>query len=655
MAIFIIHSFSSSIGSANVVSTPSIDWLLSIVIVRIFLTNILKVIPTRCYKLSSELKQEALENRLNLIRYLSHEMRTPLNTVFIGLDYIITEMQRVKEELLILSKAQQSVDCMEVCSPKSTGSDTFSLEQINDVLSTSNHVLDSCHIALETLNDLLTLDKIGDGKFVISATIHNPVKLVRSCAGPFSINAHEKNICFNIFNHDRSIDQNEAIDSEVGIQNHEMEEYFIEVDEFKICQVIRNLLSNALKFSPRDGTVKVITEVFKYDAKTSKVTGNATNNMKFDRIVRVSVMDNGPGISLEDQKKLFGKYVQFNAGALQSGKGSGLGLWISRSIVEMHGGVLNAHSDGEGKGSVFFMELPLYLKKNCNRDLSDDVCFSLDGSSKRDVTEGHSDSDFLNSMDRKDVSVHNSSMELTDAYSTVDVKICSTHNPNKQSPSNSTSIVKKKVPTIRAPPQLGLLPKKKHPALRRSFSGLSADNRVFVSANDCKEWRAGLNILIVDDSLTNRKVMMKLLSSYGHTISEAVDGLDFLRIMGCNMNSVTRRTSHASSMSATSVKTAFFEPLPPTPYNVILMDDNMPNMNGSEAVEIIRQHGYRGLIVGISGDIDPSCIERFKKKGVNDVMPKPIDVDQLKMNIEQFLRSQNDCASSAESTSIQLS
>jgi len=100
--------------------------------------------------------------------------------------------------------------------------------------------------------------------------------------------------------------------------------------------VIRNLLSNALKFSPRDSTVKVVTEILKYDAKTSKVTGNVNNiAMKFDRIVRVSVVDNGPGISLEDQKKLFGKYVQFNPGALQSGKGSGLGLWISRSKLHI--------------------------------------------------------------------------------------------------------------------------------------------------------------------------------------------------------------------------------------------------------------------------------------------------------------------------------
>jgi len=232
-AVFIIHSSSSSIGRANVVSTHSIDWLLSIIIVRIFLTNILKVIPTRCYKLSSELKQEELENRLNLIRYLSHEMRTPLNTVFIGLDYIITEMQRVKEEARVLSNALQSVECIEFCSPKLIDSDAFSLEQINDVLSTSNHVLDSCHIALDTLNDLLTLDKIGDGKFVISVTNFNPVALVRSCAGPFTINAHEKNINFDISSYDKSVDN----DPEMGIQCNEMEEYFVEVDEFKICQV----------------------------------------------------------------------------------------------------------------------------------------------------------------------------------------------------------------------------------------------------------------------------------------------------------------------------------------------------------------------------------------------------------------------------------
>ena len=56
------------------------------------------------------------------------------------------------------------------------------------------------------------------------------------------------------------------------------------------------------------------------------VSGN-----NFDRVLRISVRDSGPGISLDDQAKLFGKYVQFNPGMLQKGNGSGLGLWISKS------------------------------------------------------------------------------------------------------------------------------------------------------------------------------------------------------------------------------------------------------------------------------------------------------------------------------------
>jgi hypothetical protein len=76
--------------------------------------------------------------------------------------------------------------------------------------------------------------------------------------------------------------------------------------------------------------------------------------------VRIEVTDTGVGISSEDQKKLFGQYVQFSAGMLQKGMGSGLGLWISKGIVELHGGKIGAFSEGEGCGSTFFVELPLY-------------------------------------------------------------------------------------------------------------------------------------------------------------------------------------------------------------------------------------------------------------------------------------------------------
>lgn len=76
------------------------------------------------------------------------------------------------------------------------------------------------------------------------------------------------------------------------------------------------------------------------------------------------VQDNGHGISHENLVHLFKEGMQFHANQLQGGGGSGLGLWISKGIVEMHGGTLSAFSDGEGKGSTFTLTLPAYVTEN---------------------------------------------------------------------------------------------------------------------------------------------------------------------------------------------------------------------------------------------------------------------------------------------------
>ena len=80
--------------------------------------------------------------------------------------------------------------------------------------------------------------------------------------------------------------------------------------------MLRNLISNALKFTPAKGKVSIMLE----------------NIMNGDDapLFRITVTDSGAGISAENQTKMFGQYVQFNAAALQKGKGSGLGLWISK-------------------------------------------------------------------------------------------------------------------------------------------------------------------------------------------------------------------------------------------------------------------------------------------------------------------------------------
>jgi two-component system, NtrC family, sensor histidine kinase KinB len=105
----------------------------------------------------------------------------------------------------------------------------------------------------------------------------------------------------------------------------------------RLRQVIGNLLSNAIKYSPRGGLVQV----------TASVRGDA---------VRFEVRDEGIGIPTEQQPRIFTKF--FRADAAASGiTGTGLGLAVSRDIVESHGGQIGFMS-AEGEGTTFFVELP---------------------------------------------------------------------------------------------------------------------------------------------------------------------------------------------------------------------------------------------------------------------------------------------------------
>lgn len=109
------------------------------------------------------------------------------------------------------------------------------------------------------------------------------------------------------------------------------------IDEEKIVQVLVNLLSNAIKFSPRDTTVSV----------------RATSS---NEEVLIEIKDEGPGISAQMQSRIFNKFER--AGNLEVG--AGIGLWVSKRIMELHGGNIGVHNKVEGRGSVFWLSIPLY-------------------------------------------------------------------------------------------------------------------------------------------------------------------------------------------------------------------------------------------------------------------------------------------------------
>ena len=121
----------------------------------------------------------------------------------------------------------------------------------------------------------------------------------------------------------------QAIDSRVGV---------VQGDERKVKQVLLNLLSNALKFTPEGGQIEVRAGV-----------NGAT--------VEVSVSDTGVGIAPEDQEAVFEEFRQVGA-AEKKVEGTGLGLALSRKFIELHGGRITLASQ-VGQGSTFTFTIPV--------------------------------------------------------------------------------------------------------------------------------------------------------------------------------------------------------------------------------------------------------------------------------------------------------
>jgi hypothetical protein len=126
-----------------------------------------------------------------------------------------------------------------------------------------------------------------------------------------------------------------ALDSELSIEVGS-----VYVDPDRIQQVVWNLLANAVKFTPEGGRVAV---------RLRRVNGT----------VEIEVADTGKGIRADFLPHVFDRFRQGDTGAARRFGGLGLGLAIAKQLVELHGGMITAHSDGEGRGATFTVYLPL--------------------------------------------------------------------------------------------------------------------------------------------------------------------------------------------------------------------------------------------------------------------------------------------------------
>lgn len=117
---------------------------------------------------------------------------------------------------------------------------------------------------------------------------------------------------------------------------------YIYADHCRITEVVDNLISNAIKFSPKGEDIHISLRIIKQKAI-------------------LEIRDNGPGLTLDDKKNLFLKFTSLTAKPTGNENSTGLGLYITKQLVESHKGKIYAESEGKGKGSSFFVELPLSL------------------------------------------------------------------------------------------------------------------------------------------------------------------------------------------------------------------------------------------------------------------------------------------------------
>lgn len=184
-------------------------------------------------------------------------------------------------------------------------------EYINDILVSGEKLLG-------LINDILDLTKIEAGSMELDTRVFSLKDLMKSAAGLF----REKMISHNITVESQMED---GLDEIVG-------------DQKKIKQIVVNLLSNAIKFSPDGG----------------KVT---TRAQRVKDVIEISVEDRGIGVSREDIPKLFQPFQQVESSFQKRYGGAGSGLFLTKKLVELHGGTISVESE-KGEGTTFTFSVP---------------------------------------------------------------------------------------------------------------------------------------------------------------------------------------------------------------------------------------------------------------------------------------------------------
>lgn len=464
--------------------------------------------------------------------------------------------------------------------------------------------LSSRHL-LGLINDVLDMSKIESGKLSLNMELLSLKNTMESIVNIVQSQIKAKSQHFDIF-----------------ISNIETEEVYC--DGVRLNQILINLLSNAIKFTPEDGTVNVYLE--------QEASPRGINYVR----CRFVVKDTGIGMTEEFQKEIFETFTREKNAQVQKTEGTGLGMAITKYIVEAMEGSIQVKS-APGKGSEFLVILDLEKAKNREEsmklppwnvlvvDNNEALCsgavsvlkelgihaeYALNGKSAVQMAEEHH-------RGHKDYAVVLLDWKMPDMDGLETTRQMRKHLGDEVpiliiSAYDWSDIEQE----ARAAGARGFISK---PLFKSNlYLGLSRcmeeEERKVKAAETGGQEFAGKRILLAEDNDLNWEIAEELLSEAGFKMERAENGQDCVEKF---------KNSEIGY------------------YDVILMDIRMPVMSGYEAAVAIRamKRPDAGLpIIAMTADAFSEDIQRCLECGMNAHISKPIDVQLLLQHLRRFMK-----------------